>query len=289
MPTHLGITRNGGVLGRRLWVRSHAQSPEMPYVYVEVSDRVPAVLRRASTKHVAVPVTAAVVAVAITMAWLNWHADTARDPSPASPSSSASASTTRPGPSLEASKLDAMEVLVMGDSSAAGPVDGTPEWPDILAEQHGWHLAKDVVIMSGYLAAGRGRPFLPRMIDRLQAEMPELVLLAGGYADVRLEGVTAAEIVEGVDRVVTLVRRARPRAEVVIISPSASAEPGPRTVALAGALETYAGEERITYVDVTDVLVDPANRARAVGVRPSAAGHQKLAKVIDAALRHAVG
>jgi lysophospholipase L1-like esterase len=229
----------------------------------------------------------AAVVITITFAWLNWRADTAVDPSSAMPSSAAQ-SDMHDSPIPAAPSEDPMDVLVLGDALAAGRVGGASAWPDILAEQRGWHLAKDVVARSGYLAAGRWRPFLPRMVDRLQAEMPELVILAGGYADLRLEGVTTTAIVRAVDRVVTLVREARPRARIVIVSPSATAEPAPRTVELAGALETYAENERITFVDVTGVLVDPANRSGAGGVHPSAAGHEQLADVIGAAIDHPV-
>lgn len=246
-------------------------------------------LKRASTEYVAVPVMAAVVVIAITMAWLNWRADTTVDPSSGSPSPSAALSDTGASQSPEGPYEGAMEVLVMGDSSATGRVGHKPEWPDILAEQHGWHMTEDVVAGSGYLAAGRGRPFLPRMVDRLQEVTPGLVILAGGYADVRLEGVTTAAIVKAVDQLVTLVHATRPSAEVVIVSPSASAGPGPRTIALARALKRYAGLHRITYVGVTGVLLDRTNRARAVGARPSAAGHEKLAAAIGEALDGGVG
>ena len=171
---------------------------------------------------------------------------------------------------------------VVGDSYSLLPA-GTagPTWPRILGKDLHWQVVPDASDGSGYLEPGRSGPLGVR-INAVLADSPDVVVLAGGAADLRRY--SSAQIMAAADRVVSRVVEGAPDAEIVLVSPFSNGEPHQRTLQLAAGLQQIAKSTGVAYVDATRWLEEGHRLFASDGVHPSPRGQRMLARRMERAL-----
>lgn len=171
-------------------------------------------------------------------------------------------------------------VYFIGDSIMGGSLmnDG-PEWPTLVGDLRGWHVAVNAVGGSGFLNDGQGRRFgkrVPEMIDEAGPE-PDMVVIGGGINDVGRY--SNAEIADAASLLIDRLEKAWPSADFVLLSPWANANPGDSTVSLSKSLARIARRDgEIRFIDVSRLFEGRKDLIGTDGVHPTQEGHRFIAK-----------
>lgn len=177
-------------------------------------------------------------------------------------------------------------VAILGDSYTAGtPLGGIGEagWPDILAERRDWLTEISAIGGTGFLSGQPGETFgAPSRIGQVVAAEPDLILVVGGGND---EELSHTEIKDEAVRVLSTLQRRAPDARVVLVAPLYLAVDQPDTIpSLRRTFDRVAERTDVAHIDPTGWLDDP-KWIGSDNVHPTDAGHQRLAKLMDSALR----
>lgn len=215
----------------------------------------------------------AAIVVAVVGGYLivGWPPQPPQDPLAPEPSAS---------PTSAARKMPT--VAVLGDSfSARSAASKGPEWPSIVGDDLGWKVVSDAVDGSGYVTAGGGQRF-PQRVKPLLRESPDVIVVAGGYHDVRSYAVPA--VTDAAQRLVSRLVSQAPDAEVVVVSPFAAGAPGPLTQQFSRSLRRIAQNQGLAYVDATRWL-PTSSLVGPDGVHPTEQGQRRIATRMEQALK----
>lgn len=225
----------------------------------------------------AILVVAAAVAVIAFSGYLlaSWPPDP-----PAAPEPDTQGRVTAPAESESPSAEEPPSVVVLGDSfSARSPASAGPEWPELIAEQQGLEVIREVVDGSGYVSPGKGQPFGDR-VDEVLAHEPDLVIVAGGVGDVG--AYPTQQIARAAEDVVT--QLVEGGGQVILVSPFSNGEPGPLTQDFSTELRQIADDQRIPYVNATNWLDPSGDYFGADPDHPNDNGQGAIADGIEQAL-----
>jgi lysophospholipase L1-like esterase len=192
--------------------------------------------------------------------------------------------------STAASPTAAMRVTVVGGAFTAPTAfggRGAAGWPELVGSAYGWETTVLANDGAGFLTRGNGQLSLPATRPSIAGSRPDLVLIAGGRADVGQAGPDA--IAAAARAFVADVRSDLPRARIVVLGPVATDETPPSgATAVRDALRTaVTSVPNTTFVDPLAenwFANAPLGAIAPDGQHPTDVGHRLIADRLRADL-----
>jgi lysophospholipase L1-like esterase len=168
-------------------------------------------------------------------------------------------------------------LAVVGDAFSTGStIGGAPTWPTLLGRRNALEVRTLANDRAGYVVGGADRLLGPADLTRLGRYPADLVVVAGGAADLAA-GRTG--LVDDVEQVVRTVRATLRDSDVLLLSPFAAGRPTRRTTQMTDALRRVAEREGVGFLDVSRLFARAPDQVRD-GV-PTAAGQRRIATAVE--------
>lgn len=173
-----------------------------------------------------------------------------------------------------------VRAFFVGDSYTAGSaMDSGKQWPDYLAEEHGW-IATDLGVGgSGYAVDGLDGTRYADRIEPSGIDTADLVMISGGLNDIS-KAPSASVSAAVVDTLQLIDEAASTEATVVVLSPFIVSQ-SERAKRMEAALTDAAAQIGAEYLQVSDFLLDNPQYIGDDGTHPTDEGHRALARFID--------